>query len=391
MKVAYWADGPHRRAGAGGGVHAAPERRVGARRDRAPRAARRRRPTSCSRSCARRSVSAARCCAARSPASSTAERSPPPASPRRRAPRSSASTTGCRLATDRGVGVIELLRAGQADADAAHHRRARRRLPPARRRDGEPRPRRRADDRPRPATAITVERPVSPTACRPTTATSCAGRSALVGRTADVHVDKRIPHGGGLGGGSADAAAVLRWAGFDDLAGRRGLGADVPFCLVGGRARVTRHRRDRRAARHPSRSDGHAGRAAAARQHAGRLPGVGRARRTDRRRAATTSSRRPSSSSRRSAAWRDRIGELAGVTPVLAGSGRRGSCRASATTPSRPLRSRGRCGRGGPRCTRGRQARCGSVTAVATTCDAGGGCAGASSCASSCASACGAS
>ena len=60
----------------------------------------------------------------------------------------------------------------------------------------------------------------------------------LAGRTANVHVDKRIPHGGGLGGGSADAAAVLRWAGFDDLAAASRLGADIPFCLVGGRARV---------------------------------------------------------------------------------------------------------------------------------------------------------
>ena len=62
---------------------------------------------------------------------------------------------------------------------------------------------------------------------------------ALVGRTARVRVVKRIPPGAGLGGGSADAAAVLRWAGVDDveLAGR--LGADVPFCLRGGRARVT--------------------------------------------------------------------------------------------------------------------------------------------------------
>lgn len=62
---------------------------------------------------------------------------------------------------------------------------------------------------------------------------------AAVGRD-DVHVAlaKRIPVGAGLGGGSADAAAVLRWAGCRDLSVAVGLGADVPFCLVGGRARV---------------------------------------------------------------------------------------------------------------------------------------------------------
>jgi 4-diphosphocytidyl-2-C-methyl-D-erythritol kinase len=62
---------------------------------------------------------------------------------------------------------------------------------------------------------------------------------ALVRRTAAVDLDKQIPHGGGLGGGSADAAAILRWAGVDDLASTAALGADVPFCLAGGRARVT--------------------------------------------------------------------------------------------------------------------------------------------------------
>jgi 4-diphosphocytidyl-2-C-methyl-D-erythritol kinase len=62
---------------------------------------------------------------------------------------------------------------------------------------------------------------------------------ASVGRQAAVRLVKRIPAGGGLGGGSADAAAVLRWAGCSDLSIAATLGADVPFCLVGGRALVT--------------------------------------------------------------------------------------------------------------------------------------------------------
>ena len=59
-----------------------------------------------------------------------------------------------------------------------------------------------------------------------------------VGQEAFVRLEKRIPVGAGLGGGSADAAAVLRWAGCSDVAVALSLGADVPFCLVGGRARV---------------------------------------------------------------------------------------------------------------------------------------------------------
>ncbi|MDQ6783597.1 MAG: 4-(cytidine 5'-diphospho)-2-C-methyl-D-erythritol kinase [Actinomycetota bacterium] len=62
---------------------------------------------------------------------------------------------------------------------------------------------------------------------------------AVVGSSAWVRLDKRIPAGGGLGGGSADAAAVLRWAGVEDRSLAARLGADVAFCLVGGRARVT--------------------------------------------------------------------------------------------------------------------------------------------------------
>lgn len=62
------------------------------------------------------------------------------------------------------------------------------------------------------------------------------------GVTAAVTIHKQIPHGGGLGGGSSNAATVLQWcgAGTDDesLQSASSLGADIPFCLVGGRARV---------------------------------------------------------------------------------------------------------------------------------------------------------
>ena len=61
-----------------------------------------------------------------------------------------------------------------------------------------------------------------------------------VGRSASVELVKRIPAGAGLGGGSADAAAILRWAGCSSVDVAVALGADVPFCLLGGgRARVS--------------------------------------------------------------------------------------------------------------------------------------------------------
>jgi 4-diphosphocytidyl-2-C-methyl-D-erythritol kinase len=61
----------------------------------------------------------------------------------------------------------------------------------------------------------------------------------LCGVDAHVNVEKNIPSGGGLGGGSADAAAILRWAEFDDLVAASRIGADIAFCMVGGRAHVT--------------------------------------------------------------------------------------------------------------------------------------------------------
>lgn len=60
-----------------------------------------------------------------------------------------------------------------------------------------------------------------------------------VGHQAHVELVKRIPMGGGLGGGSADAGAILRWAQAFEPHLALGIGSDVPFCVRGGRARVT--------------------------------------------------------------------------------------------------------------------------------------------------------
>lgn len=67
------------------------------------------------------------------------------------------------------------------------------------------------------------------------------------GSSWQVHIDKAIPAAAGLGGGSADAAAVLRVldrassrpVGLHALARMaEQLGSDVPFALIGGTARV---------------------------------------------------------------------------------------------------------------------------------------------------------
>ena len=77
----------------------------------------------------------------------------------------------------------------------------------------------------------------------PAGAENLAWRAAeALGAKARIRLVKRIPMGAGLGGGSSDAAAVLRALGGalpPDrlLAIARSLGSDVPFFLKGGTAR----------------------------------------------------------------------------------------------------------------------------------------------------------
>jgi len=60
-----------------------------------------------------------------------------------------------------------------------------------------------------------------------------------IGVTARFYLEKNIPTGGGLGGGSADAAAVLIAFDRKDPAIALSLGSDVPFFLRGGTAYAT--------------------------------------------------------------------------------------------------------------------------------------------------------
>lgn len=66
--------------------------------------------------------------------------------------------------------------------------------------------------------------------------------AALMGVPVTIRLDKHLPAAAGIGGGSADAAAVLR--GIADLTGRplpldaASLGADVPVCLISRAARM---------------------------------------------------------------------------------------------------------------------------------------------------------
>ena len=92
---------------------------------------------------------------------------------------------------------------------------------------------------------LTCPDPSVPTDRRNTAFAAAEAFFAFLGEApaVDIHIDKRIPAQAGLGGGSADAAAVLR--GLNALYGEPvpeekllaialAVGADVPFCLAGG-------------------------------------------------------------------------------------------------------------------------------------------------------------
>lgn len=98
------------------------------------------------------------------------------------------------------------------------------------------------------AIAHTGERTALPVADDNLVLRAARAFAAATGRgvTFRFFLHKRIPHGGGLGGGSSDAAAALRLC--NELCGRpldgaalhaiaRGLGADVPFFLALGSQR----------------------------------------------------------------------------------------------------------------------------------------------------------
>lgn len=82
---------------------------------------------------------------------------------------------------------------------------------------------------PAPQMTITVSGPFSQGV--PTDQRNLVWQAAvLAGWCGHIQLEKNLPHGAGIGGGSADAAAVLRAFGGGDQAVV--LGADVPVCLT---------------------------------------------------------------------------------------------------------------------------------------------------------------
>ncbi|MBS0126363.1 4-(cytidine 5'-diphospho)-2-C-methyl-D-erythritol kinase [Thetidibacter halocola] len=95
---------------------------------------------------------------------------------------------------------------------------------------------------PAPAMALTVTGPRA--AGVPDDARNLCWKAAdRYGRAVSITLDKHLPAAAGIGGGSSDAAAVLR--GLERMTGRPpafdplALGADVPVCMLGRAARMT--------------------------------------------------------------------------------------------------------------------------------------------------------
>lgn len=93
--------------------------------------------------------------------------------------------------------------------------------------------------------AVACSNPLIPTDRRNICHKAAVNFFSAIGKSGGIkiHIEKRIPHAAGLGGGSADAAAVLE--GLNLLCGNAlskeallkvaaRTGADVPFCMTGG-------------------------------------------------------------------------------------------------------------------------------------------------------------
>lgn len=89
---------------------------------------------------------------------------------------------------------------------------------------------------PAPELSLTVSGPFA--AGVPCDARNLVWRAAeLAGWTGAIQLEKNLPHGAGIGGGSSDAAALLRAVGYTGSGLE--LGADIPVCQLSRAARVS--------------------------------------------------------------------------------------------------------------------------------------------------------